>query len=359
MAVYGKLLESTTSSYDGGYVGGFDEMNLLHSVALEEYQNYKNILESCTDMSQIPIIEAKLDVLQEISIKDIGDKIKKFFRFIRDKIKEIIDKIMGLFRKKNKQKLEKETKELKDRIEKEFEPINNIAKDIEKLNKDVEESNEKLKEVKLRNTMSKIVKNNAIYFDMNNYVVDNPEQRLNKILTIAAKLEKEGIRDSAQDFATKVGEDLDDALIFQEKVLSTVDDKEDNPFTKLPTAVDEYIQKDLEDLKNKSTLDNSNKLLTHLERIIEEDQVTKCASLCKTLEGISYKLEKALSYHYTPDKIKDSRSRTLKAEIVTGLCQAFSCQLKSINIVSKYTTSCYTAAYAAITTLRVTMGMNE
>ena len=67
------------------------------SVVYNEYCNYKNLLESCTDEHERPILEAKVEVLYEISFKDIIQKIK-------DKIHEIIEWVKGLI-KKIKEKL--------------------------------------------------------------------------------------------------------------------------------------------------------------------------------------------------------------------------------------------------------------
>ena len=70
------------------------------SVVYNEYCNYKSILESCIDESCKQILEAKVQVLYEVSIKDIISKIitnirdwwRRFTKFFKEKI---IDKIFN------------------------------------------------------------------------------------------------------------------------------------------------------------------------------------------------------------------------------------------------------------------------
>lgn len=67
------------------------------SVVWNEYCNYKQILENCTDESTKPILEAQVEVLYEVSISDIVDKIKTFISKIIKAIKDILSKIRDIF----------------------------------------------------------------------------------------------------------------------------------------------------------------------------------------------------------------------------------------------------------------------
>ena len=89
------------------------------SVVYNEYLNRKSILEACTDEAQKPLLEAQVNVLLEVTIEDIKDKIKKliawvkeklaaFMKFVKEKIVDaIISKITRL-KEKIKSKSSKE-----------------------------------------------------------------------------------------------------------------------------------------------------------------------------------------------------------------------------------------------------------
>lgn len=67
------------------------------SVVWNEYCNYKQLLDNCTDESVKPIIEAQVEVLYEVSIKDIIAKIKecinKAIEFIQKMVRYTLNKI--------------------------------------------------------------------------------------------------------------------------------------------------------------------------------------------------------------------------------------------------------------------------
>ena len=74
------------------------------SVVWNEYCNYKHMLENCTDESARPILEAQTEVLYEVSIKDIIQKVvdifNNFIDWIRKTVKMIKDKINKLLQRK-------------------------------------------------------------------------------------------------------------------------------------------------------------------------------------------------------------------------------------------------------------------
>lgn len=96
MAVYGN-----TVLREHANIISIKEDNLFEtvtSVVYEEYLNYKSLLEKCKDDSDKIIIEAKLEVLYEVSIKDIINTIKELWNRFRKWIKE---KINTIFKFKN------------------------------------------------------------------------------------------------------------------------------------------------------------------------------------------------------------------------------------------------------------------
>lgn len=101
------LINNESSNYDVGEV-----MCNISSLALNEYYNCQSLLESTIgDEKQQLYLEAKMDVLLEFSIKDIGEKIKNAFKWLWEKIKELGRWIKGLFTKSK-------AKETKDNINK-------------------------------------------------------------------------------------------------------------------------------------------------------------------------------------------------------------------------------------------------
>ncbi len=93
-----------------------DSMINFGSLAYNEYLNYKSMLENCIDDSSRPILEAKVEVLQEIGVKDIWEKIKEAFRKLVQMIKDLFNKIKSFFKNKKIKNLEKEVSDLKSKL---------------------------------------------------------------------------------------------------------------------------------------------------------------------------------------------------------------------------------------------------
>ena len=73
----------------------------IDSVVYNEYVNKYNLLESCTNEYDMVILEAQLEVLYELSIKEIWNKIKKW---IKDRLLGILKGLEKLFSKGKKTK---------------------------------------------------------------------------------------------------------------------------------------------------------------------------------------------------------------------------------------------------------------
>lgn len=91
---YGKIINENNIQ-----IGDLNEdFDFLNSIVYNEYLNMKSILENCT--SRDVILESQVELLHELSIKDIIDKIANAFKKIIEFIKDKIDKIKAWFKKK-------------------------------------------------------------------------------------------------------------------------------------------------------------------------------------------------------------------------------------------------------------------
>ena len=81
----------------------------VESIAYNEYVNYKGLLESCTDASSKPVLVAQVQVLYEISFKDIWEKIKETWNEFVSWVKEMWNKIFN--KKKISDQKQKEAEE--------------------------------------------------------------------------------------------------------------------------------------------------------------------------------------------------------------------------------------------------------
>ena len=74
----------------------------IESLVYDEYLNRKSLLEACTDEAAKPILEAQVEVLYEVSIKDIIDKIKdlldRFIKWVKKIVSDITTKLKSIFK---------------------------------------------------------------------------------------------------------------------------------------------------------------------------------------------------------------------------------------------------------------------
>ena len=69
----------------------------IESIAYNEYHNYKSLLEACTDESAKPVLEAQVQILYEVSFKDIINNIIKGINTLIEKVKELFEFIKTKF----------------------------------------------------------------------------------------------------------------------------------------------------------------------------------------------------------------------------------------------------------------------
>lgn len=79
----------------------------LESIVFNEYNSCVTLLESAVGYEDRIRLEAKVEVLRELSLKDIGDKFKQAWEWIKEQVKKFIDWITGFFRKSGTEKTKK------------------------------------------------------------------------------------------------------------------------------------------------------------------------------------------------------------------------------------------------------------
>ena len=148
MAIYGSILRR---NYDDDTSYTVEEVDLgfgdTISLVYEEYLNQCNLLESCMSSRDRLVVESKIQVLQELSFKDIKEKILNALRKIKEFIKRIIDKIRGFFsrKKKSDQKdqisdVEKKLKDVENKYDVSLKNMKLKDEEIEKLKKEIEQN---------------------------------------------------------------------------------------------------------------------------------------------------------------------------------------------------------------------------
>lgn len=104
---------------------------IIESTVYNEYENRKLMLENCINEDDKAVLEAQIEVLQEVAIKDIISKVKEAF----NKLKEFVKKIWGIILEKVG-KIKEKIRELKNNRKgkssvKDFEHDDRVKKLIE------------------------------------------------------------------------------------------------------------------------------------------------------------------------------------------------------------------------------------
>ena len=115
MSIYGNYITKPVQEAEN-HIQNLDSiMYSLESVAYNEYLHTTSLLESCLDESEKQYLEEKSQILLEVSFKDIKDKIVRVFKFLVEKIKQLLQRIKNFFNTKKKTK----AKEQMNKVEKE------------------------------------------------------------------------------------------------------------------------------------------------------------------------------------------------------------------------------------------------
>lgn len=187
MAIFGSFIPK--NELDGFYTESVD-IGDLTSIVFEEYLNQQKLLESCSSSKERMIIESKLEVLQELSFRDIKDKIVKAIQAVIRFISEIGKRIKGFFtrNKDNKKKiaeLESKVKELETKYNVSISDVAAKESEIEKLKEEIKDANPRIKELegevekkqsqidsaiqRIFNSMKSYLSEPCVYFDLYRY----------------------------------------------------------------------------------------------------------------------------------------------------------------------------------------------
>lgn len=142
MGIYGYSINHNRANMVMENKGEYDDLFseaiiMTESIVYNEFLNHKYLLESFTGSNEErKVMEEKCDLLLEISMKDIKQKIIELFEKLKTFIKTVISKIKNIFTKEKEKRMEKEISELKKKINN-LESVNTKLKDESK-NKDKE-----------------------------------------------------------------------------------------------------------------------------------------------------------------------------------------------------------------------------
>lgn len=159
---------------------------ICESVCMTEYNNRLIIYENCTDESERALLESQLEVLQEISIKDIGKKIIGALMKLWGYVTKLAKWIKGFITGARIRELKKRAKELEKKVTELENENENLKSDNENLKQrnneykkiasdaindynDLEKSSTEIR-AKLNKIIEKAVKNKYIYFNPFDYL---------------------------------------------------------------------------------------------------------------------------------------------------------------------------------------------
>ena len=325
------------------------------SVVFDEYCNYSQLLESCLDEKEKAVLEAKVEVLYEVSMKDIKSWIKKQIDRIVEIIRKAWEYVKEFFKSKKTKAMEEEIKNLKNNIavleknnvdmealykaslsdakiaSKETEDnIKRHRENLEKFKSSMDDhiatlndtmsktvaahkdSYNKLKSEyesqgeKISKFLAKLANNKYIHFDMYDYIVKDYDplrivrgNSLRNLTTLRSDKEK----DEAIERTNKKILEYKYYEIIHKDVLDYME-KEGRSITSGGydhIIVNEYIEKHLEEqLKDKKfTIDN---LVKHLEWLTHGYQITACSEICGKYNEAAKQLENYLGKYLNYDR---------------------------------------------------------
>lgn len=330
MGIYTKLLNENATNVSNIN----DESLLFGSISLEsvvynEYLMNNSLLENCSNEDERKYLEEKTNILLEVSFKDIGDKIMKAIKFLKEKIKELIGKIKGIFKKEKLKKAQKDLTNAENKI-RELDRENGILKEkLKDLSGEKEKSDKEYNDMKTANDKTskkisdiaaKAIGNKYIYFDINKYIDFKNLMSLESFFVSAADNLKTCFNSYDNDKEKIAGfKEITDSVPFEEATILT---KYAISNVRNTLNISAYnvngIRDDLESLINndleKSIKENSSITLKEFINII--DQCLKNSNIeDRLLDGISIfnsslvKLENVAGMLYEYRQTKSTRNR--------------------------------------------------
>ena len=179
MSIYGNYITKPVQEAEN-HIQNLDSiMYSLESVAYNEYLHTTSLLESCLDESEKQYLEEKSQILLEVSFKDIKDKIVRVFKFLVEKIKQLLQRIKELFNSKKKQK----AKDQMNKVKRENVTVDTFSTPRKITSNDQSKESEKdiAKEAIFNQNIkiiNKIMDNKFLYFNCYNYMDKDAESNI-------------------------------------------------------------------------------------------------------------------------------------------------------------------------------------
>lgn len=363
MGIYTKLLNENITSVSNIVKSSIinDEYLLFSSISLEsvvynEYLMNNSLLENCSNDDERKYLEEKTNILLEVSFKDIGDKIMKAIKFLKEKVKELIGNIKGFFKKEKLKKAQKDLTNAENKI-KELDRENGILKEkLKDLSEEKEKSDKDYNDMKTANDKTskkisdiaaKAIGNKYIYFDINKYIDFKNTMSLRSYFNDISYALKSSFN-SYDDYKEKIADfkeitdsmSFEDASILTKYVISNIDKDISNvALYDINDNLKSLINKDLE----KSIKENSSITLKEFINII--DQCLKNSNIeDKLIDSISIfnddlvKLENVAGMLYEYRQTKSTRNRYQPidsfSDVVKGINTYINIIKQNINILS-------------------------
>ena len=372
----------------------FGAMSDFASIPLQECMSLQQILtESTVDSTQQRIIEAQIQILTEVSLKDIWEKIKSFFRLIWEKIKKVGQWIKGLLirNKQNKtgeklKKVENEVKKNDIEIKVEEKKIENKSEDgdsedntiltvssVEKMDASLGGDNFK----KNHNKIAHCVIRPALFFEPDqvlnmNYIqqmestIDEFKNVINKIADATSTTNADNFEDTIEGIMGNAENNLEIESYFSSNFVSELEKVAKTDIGKIfwthyegeagqekaPTGIEIRSNKNAKQFMNKActricvnkmreTLKGSKHLSDIVKYLLDRhkaltNNVQELDSLQKNFEKVTERFEKDMSKIANTVRSDNSQFSPVVLEIINGSMMSAASVLKFGNYLMSY-----------------------
>lgn len=264
----------------------------VESIVYNEYVNYKGLLESCTDDNSRSILEAQVQVLYEISFKDIWERIKKMWRDLIQWFKDLWNKIFN-----KEEKIKKQEDEIQKRVDEAVKEALRKNNGNVTTNRDVTSYyNGKVQDVSVNIFEYEIPTSWDIRLELVDYTTVKTEKHTN------GKGEKKEIKCSVGNLQGKDIPSFFEIGVFDKIVTSKMESK--NLEEELKSLYYPYIDKSEISFEDKK-VENSDKMHSNLEKAIKEiesardrlrDDASYIGKYIKQINDIINKYDKLIDF---------------------------------------------------------------
>jgi hypothetical protein len=382
MGIYSKYTKTTVTTHAS--------TGLLESVVFDEYQNQYNLLESCYDPNERTILEAKVEVLQEVTFSDIIAKIKKWINDIKESIKRLIGKIREKFTKKKQQET--------------IDKLNDVEKKYEDLKKECDEYKVKY---------DVVIKNNAEmqakYDDMKSDYDDMEFQyaELRKTGSPEEAERRTALARKIRRFSKAAQQNLSNPLMYFnmydymkkdfdplkvirsseftswiefEQNASAVESRNRDSLLKMIKSIEQYaniLNPDVEnyvksnqvslekyindDIAKKSKIDKIDKLLDQCDKIAKANQVSECEEIFNRYNSALMSVEQLFGKYFKTQKAyydKNAEKGKVQPDGIKNMVEPFTKVIKlmeqsvqALNTLTSFSARAFTAVNKTSTIL--------